>query len=163
MKKTVMFMALAMGLAAATGCSNQKVNMSVADKPDAVYTGVLPAADADGVRYTLKLDYDDDKGNLAGDYDLVEVYLKADTTMKAGARDTNTFKSEGDFTIDEGTGANAGKKYLKLTSDRKDSSAGSVTGPLFFLIDNDSTLTLVGADLTPSVNPGLNYTLKKVN
>lgn len=153
-------LAVAMG---AASCSHNGKSCNVADVPDRIYTGVLPAADAEGVRYTLKLDYDDDKGNLAGDYDLVEAYLVSDSISKTGHKDSSLFKSEGDFVIEDGTGENAGKRYIKLMSDRKDSSAGSVTGPLYFLVESDSTLVLVDSQLKQSETPGLNYTLRLVD
>ena len=162
MKKTLLLMVVALGLVGAAGCSDKHSGARPMSEPDAIFTGVLPAADADGVRYTLKLDYDDDRGNMAGDYDLVETYLVADSIQKSGARDANSFRSEGDFTVDEGSGTNAGKKFIKLVSDRRDSSAGSAEGPLYFLVESDTTLVLVDQNLTPSSNPGLNYTLRKV-
>lgn len=124
---------------------------------DVAYTGLIPAADALGVRYTLLLDYDDN--NTKGDYDLIETYVMADTLSASGLKDADSFKSEGDFTVGK---TQDGKSYLKLVQDLKDSSAGSAAGPLYFLVDSDSTLTLVGEDLQPSVTPGMNYTLNKV-
>ena len=154
-----------MAMVMMAACSgSQKTNMPgrTGDCKDEVFTGVLPAADADGVRYTLKLDYDDDKNNTEGDYDLVEVYLVGDSTSSTGYKDGARFKSEGDFTVMNGTGANASKTYIKLTQDARDSSKGSNGGPMYFLVESDSTLVMVNAELEQSVMPGMNYTLKLV-
>lgn len=123
---------------------------------DAVYTGVLPAADADGVRYTLLLDYDNKDKD--GDYTLVETYIKADTAATLGYVDVNSYVSEGDFTVEQ----KDGKSYLKLVKDAKDSSTGSADN-LFFVIDSDSAITLANQNLEVSTTPGMNYTLKKTN
>lgn len=112
---------------------------------DKVYTGVLPSADTQGVRYTLLLDFDDD--GTEGDYDMVQTYFNVDTV--GNVADVATFASEGDFTV--GTTAD-GKKYLKFTSDG--------AGELYFLAETDSTLVMTDATLTPTSTPGLNYTLK---
>lgn len=148
-------------MAACSGKNSTYSNMPGNDK-DEVYTGVLPAADADGVRYTLKLDYSDDNNYTTGDYDLVEVYLAGDSTSATGYKDAARFKSKGDFTVMDGTGDNSSKKYIKLTQDAKDSSKDSNSGPMYFLVESDSTLVMVNADLEQSVIPGMNYTLKLV-
>lgn len=161
MKKTTLFMAAAlsmMTMAACSGnqkCSGEKTCCSDGDKKE-LYTGVLPAADSDGVRYSLKLEYDDDHNYTDGDYDLLETYLEQDSTSAIGFKDGKSFKSEGDFTVMD----KDGKKYLKLIQDAKDSAKGSNAGPLYFLVESDSTLVMVNSDLQVSENPGLNYTLK---
>lgn len=161
MKKMIfMFAAVAaMCLAACSGNCDKSAG-KVGKTDDKVYSGVLPAADADGVRYTLKLDYSDDHNYTTGDYDLVEVYLQSDTTSFIGYKDGAGFKSEGDFSVINGQGENSNTKYLKLVQDVKDSSAGSNAGPIYFRIDNDSTLTMVNAQLEAPTTPG--YTLKLV-
>lgn len=123
---------------------------------DKLFTGVLPAADADGVRYMLTLDFDDDKPCSKGDYDLVETYLVADSTAVTGYTDGKTFKSEGDFTVTKKDGT----CYLTLIQDKKDSAEGSNAGPLYFKVTSDSTIVMVNSDFEISENPGLNYTLK---
>lgn len=159
--------AAAMTMLALAACSNNNGSCTKdcdgkkGDKEE-VYTGILPTADAEGVRYTLKLEYDDDHNYTDGDYDLVEVYLANDSTSATGYKDSARFKSEGDFTVINGTGDNASKKYLKLVQDAKDSAAGSNAGPIYFLVESDSTLVMVNSHLEESSNPGLNYTLKLV-
>ncbi len=132
-------------------CENSKLN------EEQMFSGVLPAADGPGIRYLLKLDYDDDKNFTEGDYDLVETYLAADSTSVGGVRDGEMFKSEGDFTVMNQNG----KKYLKLVKDIKDSNA-KASDNLYFEVVNDSTLTLVNSNLEPAVNDSLNYTLRLV-
>ncbi len=110
---------------------------------DKVYTGVLPAADADGVRYTLLLDYDD---NTGGDYEMVQTYFATDST---GVCDIATFATEGDFTTGKTA---AGTDYIKLSGDG--------AGELYFVAATDSTMVMTDASLTPVATPGMNYTLK---
>ncbi|MDE6297378.1 MAG: copper resistance protein NlpE N-terminal domain-containing protein, partial [Muribaculaceae bacterium] len=118
----------------------------------------LPAADADGIRYTLKLDYDDDKDNKAGDYDLTEVVLTGDSTSATGFKDKATYLSEGDFTIVE----KDGKTYLKLVKDAKESNAAA-SATLNFVVSSDSTITMVNDNLEAAPDStALNYTLKIV-
>lgn len=161
MKKSIIFAAATvamMSLAACNGknCSDGKCDNKAFDD-DQMYTGVVPAADGPGVRYTLKLDYEDDKNNMAGDYDLVETYLEADSVAVNGVKDNVSYKSEGDFTVVDQNG----KKYLKLVKDAKDSNPQAVAD-LYFEVSSDSTLTMVNAQFEPAANPDLNYTLKLV-
>lgn len=163
MKKSVYLMSAAVAMIALASCSGNNGKCSgdkecKLDKKE-LYTGVLPAADAAGIRYQLKLDWDDDNCN-EGDYDLRETQLVSDTTSVAGVTDGKTFDSEGDFTVMKGSGENAGKTYLKLVRDTKDSDPESNAGPMYFLVESDSTLVMVNADLQVSENPELNYTLK---
>ncbi|MCM1377774.1 MAG: copper resistance protein NlpE [Clostridium sp.] len=162
MKKLVIPMAVAMFALSFGACSNKScksVAPDCVDGRDQVYTGVLPAADADGVRYTLKLDYDDDNGFTDGDYDLVVSYLKSDSTLRSGVRDSISFASKGDFRVVNGKDADASKKYLELKPESRYANADALN----FLVESDSTLVLVGPDLSmPVPASGLNYTLKLV-
>ncbi len=158
---------------AATGCSDAK--QKAADVADAAtspassaveaitnsasptYSGILPAADCAGIRYTLTFDYPDgNNAATAGTYTLDETYLDADPADANAYKDGQTFKSEGDFTVEAATDATAGKKYIKLVEKPADPTATPST--LYFLIDSPESLTLVGADLQPAAS-GLNYTL----
>lgn len=120
---------------------------------DQVYTGIIPAADCDGVRMTVHLDFDDNAKD--GDYKMVEIYFNNDTTSVSGVTDVKTFTSEGDFTV----GQQGGKKYYKLVQDAKDSMAGSAD-VTYFLVDSDSTITMTNSTLDVPTTPGMNYTLK---
>lgn len=156
MKKTFYIAAsvLAMiSMAACSGNNRTTVNANPAGD-EQVYTGVLPAADCEGIRYTVALDYDHDDND--GDYKMVETYLAADTTSASGVKDLASYKSEGDFTVV----TKDGKKYLKLVKDNKDSNADALSN-VNFLVESDSTIVMVNADLEQSVT-GLNYTLKLV-
>lgn len=160
MKKTFYILAAALSMVSMAACSgNQKSSGdhkgTAGDKKE-IYTGVLPAADADGVRYALELEYDDDHNYTDGDYDLLETYLEADTTSTLGFKDGKSFKSEGDFTVMD----KDGQKYLKLVQDVDDSQQGSNAGPMYFLVESDSTIVMVNSDLQKSENPDMNYTLK---
>lgn len=159
MKKPVYLAAAALAMFAMASCSgNKSCNGGSCSKvEDQTYTGIVPAADGPGVRYTLKLDYEDDKNNMEGDYDLVETYLEADSVATNGVKDNVSFKSEGDFTVVEQNG----KKYLKLVKDAKDSNPQAAAN-LYFEVTNDSTITMVNAQLEPAVSDSLNYSLKLV-
>lgn len=158
MKKSILMAGVALltlGLASCGGNSCDKgAACDAKSDVDVVYTGVLPAADCDGVRYTLLLDYDNEKD---GDYTLVETYIQSDTLSAIGYKDLQSFVSEGDFTVEQ----QGGKSYLKLVKDVKDSAAGSIDTPLYLLVDSESTLTLTNQDLEVSNTPGMNYTLTK--
>ncbi|MDE6717408.1 MAG: copper resistance protein NlpE [Muribaculaceae bacterium] len=158
MKKIFYFAALGLSMVAMAACSGNKCSKDggCVERPDEVYSGLLPAADCEGIRYTLKVDYEDDKNNMAGDYDLTEIYIMADSTSATGVKDGPSYKSEGDFTVVE----KDGKKYLKLVKDAKDSNPGAASD-LNFLVSSDSTLTMVNADLEEPATPLL-YTLKIV-
>ncbi len=164
MKKIVLMAGVALATLGFASCdSNKTTNAADATavtaqekNVDAVYTGVMPAADADGVRYTLLLDYDNDDKD--GDYTLVETYIQADTTATLGYKDLRSYVSEGDFTVEQ----KDGKSYLKLVKDAKDSSKDAADN-LFFLVDSDNSITMTNASLEVSETPGMNYTLVKTN
>ncbi len=155
MKNSMILAAAAAAVLSLSACSgNKSCDDKACTKDDKakemVYTGVLPAADADGVRYTLHLDYDKD-GN-EGDYTLLETYIKADTISATGYSDLKSLKSEGDFKVEK----QGDKTYLKLVKD----ASGSSDAPMYFLVDSDNAITLTNAELEVSTTPGMNYTLK---
>lgn len=162
MKKTIMMAAAALALCGMTACSGSnsgkssdsdstKTECCKAEKQE--FAGILPAADADGVRYELKLDYTADSTCNAGRYSLDETYLTASSSDSSDKK----FKSEGSFSIEK----QYGKSYLKLVQDKKEDSA-SAEAPLYFLCDTDSTITMVNANLEVPQDSSLNYTLKLV-
>lgn len=122
-----------------------------------LYTGILPAADAAGILYSLELDYDDDHNYTTGDYDLTETYLLSDSVAAGGKKDGSVFKTEGDFSVME----KDAQKYIKLMPEAKHSTPNADNSVRYFLVSSDSTLTLVGSDLKPAEDSGLNYTLTR--
>lgn len=160
MKKTFYSLAALLAILSTGACtSNTKTQTEARGDIKETYTGILPAADVDGIRYTLKLDYDEDRDYAYGDYDLIETYLTSDSLSASGYRDKDSFKSEGDFSVEKGKGNLGNNKYLKLTPDAKDATG---SGPLYFLIESDSTIVMVNESLQTSESPGLNYTLHLV-
>lgn len=155
MKKSIFFAAAVamLGLAACSS-NNSNCKNGTCNKGDVTetYSGILPAADCDGVLYNLTLEFDDNDND--GDYKLVESYLQTDTTAATGFTVIATYNSEGDFTVNK----QGDITYLKLTKDVKDSQANSIDTPLYFVVDSDTSITMTGEDLQPSVT-GLNYTL----
>lgn len=154
MKKIMLYALAALSVAA---CGTKKSDTAVvdnaADDGNIYYEGVLPAADADGVRYSLALDYDDDDPDK-GDYKLTETYLKGDGSA------ISSFYTEGDFDIRTGTPADSAARYLVLVPEAE--AGVTPGGTLYFLAETDSTLTLVGADLAKAAESGLDYTITRV-
>lgn len=135
-------------------CGDQKsctANSGCSNDDDKVFVGVMPAADCDGVFYTLALDYDDDA--TKGDYKMVEAYLQTDSL--AGLNVSASYASEGDFTVAK----QGDKTYIKLVKDQKDSAA-EASDNVYFIVDSDSQLTMANDSLEVSTTPGLNYSLK---
>ncbi len=157
MKKIVMMAGVAVAMMSMASCCGEKScdkgSCAASGGCDKVYTGVIPAADVLGIRYTLGLDYDDN--GQKGDYTLVETYIDGDSASTLGYKDVASFASEGDFTV----GQKDGKTFLRLTKDAKDSSA-QAADVLYFLVSSDSTVTLSNDALDNFSTPGMNYTLK---
>ena len=151
--KKALYMAAAVALLGMSACTGTSCDSKVCKTDDKVYTGVLPAADCDGIRYTLKLDYDDDHNYTDGDYDLLETYIAADSTSALGYKDLRTVKSEGDFTVVK---TKDGKTGLKLVEEVRKGQQGET---MYFVVDSDSTITMTNSDFETAAS-GLNYTLK---
>ncbi|MDE7387397.1 MAG: copper resistance protein NlpE N-terminal domain-containing protein [Muribaculaceae bacterium] len=156
MKKTFYIASAAVAMLAMASCTSNKKADNQAAQPvvedvTEVYAGILPAADADGIQYTLVLEYEADDNFMEGDYNLTEVVLTADTTSTTGYAAGETMVSKGDFDVFTKDGG----KYLKLTKD------DSETDVMYFQVTSDSTIVMVNADLEQSVIPELNYTLTK--
>lgn len=163
MKKIVLMAGVALATLGFASCDSNKTAKTADDAANApkedvvdVYSGVLPAADCDGVRYTLTLEYDTDDND--GDYKLVEAYLQADSTAVGGFKDLKSYASEGDFTVTK----KDGKTYLKLVKDAKDSQAEAADN-LYFVVDSENAITMTNSDYEVSANPDMNYTLTKTN
>lgn len=152
--KKALYMAATVALLGMSACSGASCDSkSCKADDDKLYTGVVPAADCDGVRYTLKLDYDDDHNYTDGDYDLVQTYIASDSTSALGYKDIRTVKSEGDFTVVK---TKDGKTGLKLVEEVRRGQQGET---MYFVVDSDSTITMTNSDFETAAS-GLNYTLK---
>ena len=122
-----------------------------------------PAADAEGILYTLKLDYDDDHNYTDGDFQLVETALLSDTVSAMNLRTGVTSLTEGDFRIETSTAEGETTSYMRLVPDAKESLGAASTATLYFIINPDKSLTMVNSDLTKAANDSLNYTLTLKN
>lgn len=152
MKKSFIMLASAAIALMAASCADNKAKcddtlcVSAAEKAeDVVYTGMLPAADAAGVQYILKLDYSDSEDAVKGEYDLYEVYIAAGT--EGSLKNAVDVTTDGVFVGFE----KDGKNYIKLEG----------VNQMYFAVDTDSTVTMVNADLEAATT-GLNYTLNLV-
>ncbi len=155
--KTYGLLCMAVIGAVMTGCSGtgdkgkcNKEGSNCASDADRYeeYTGVLPAADSEGIEYTLSLEYDSDDNFKEGDFKMRQVYLNGEGS--------ETYDSKGDFEVLKGTPGNASQRYLRLISEPRNGAPADTT---YFLVTSDSVLTLVGSDLEPAAS-GLNYDLK---
>lgn len=165
MKKTILFGLAAIAAAAGLTACNDNAKSCSADgscakdgDKEMLYSGVLPAADACGTVYTLKLDYDDDNNYTDGDYTLVENSLTTDSITGA-INEAATAYSEGDFTKKSKVVGDSTVEYLELVPDAKDLLGAASNTNLYFIVNADQSLTLVSSDLTKSDVEGLNYTL----
>lgn len=171
MKKTTLAAAFALIIAALsfTACNNTGSgnNVMTGGKNYAdtqmLYGGIMPAADAEGYLYTLRLEYDDDDPN-EGDYLLVETALVADSVSPLHLRDGIASLTEGDFRVEtKSDPGNTPVKYLRLIPDAKESIGAASSATLYFLVNDNNTLTMVNSDLAPAENDSLNYTLYPKN
>lgn len=134
----------------ATDCGTN-TEAACAKSKTVTYTGTIPAADAEGIECTLVLEYDGDDCR-EGDYVLTERYI---------GKPDGTFTTKGDFTVGKGTPKGADQAYLKLVPDHTDRASDSKSDSddvRYFLVDNDSTVTLTTATLEAPAS-GLNYSL----
>lgn len=163
MKKALLGLFLApLALASCGNCNNGICNNSGDDKVE-IYSGILPAADAEGILYTLRLDYDDDHNFTDGDYDLTQTALVSDSTAMAVVNDGPVNFTEGDFRIQSKNVNGTDTRYIRLVPKAKKSLGAADNSTLYFLVNGDNTLTLVNADLTKAANDSLNYTLTLKN
>lgn len=154
MKKFIVAASAMLALVSMSACSNKSgtgvasEDTQPAESKTAVYEGVLPAADADGIRYALHLDYDSIAENTSGTYVLDQTYLVPDSTNEV---------TKGSFVVELGAEANAGKSYIRLMP-----ADGADKGEqMYFLVSSDSTLTMTNSNLEVPTT-GLNYTLTLV-
>jgi len=163
MKKTILGIALIPLALTACGKPAGTTSAGIGGEKDELYAGILPAADAAGILYTLRLDYDDDHNYTDGDYLLTETALVKDSVNPLGLKDGVTSLTEGDFRIESRTVNGTTSHYLRLMPDMKESLGAASASTLCFLINPDRTLTMVNADLTKAANGTLNYTLTLKN
>lgn len=163
-KQTIMGLAViaALGLGA---CNESKTSSAAScgqpkcdNDKEVLYSGILPAADAQGTVYTLKLEFDDDNNYTDGDYMLVENSLAADEEAASGLKEAATSYTKGDFVKESKDVDGAKVEYIRLTPDAKDSLGAPSASSLYFVINADESLTMVGADLQMPANAEL-YTL----
>lgn len=158
LKNLMMMGAAAVALAA---CSNSKTADATADAAAAAadddvvvtYAGEIPAADGT-YQYNLVMEYDDN--GTEGDYVLTQTVVGQDAATPT--------VTKGDFKVYTSTNDSKDQKYMKLTPDHNDraSEAPAASDDVYyFLINDDNTITMVGADLQPAAS-GLNYTLTVV-
>ena len=148
MKKLFLTVTAAVAIVAMAACSGKKAEATetTTDATEtgvkAAYTGILPAADCDGIWYTLQIN--------DGKYDMIETYFALDTAEVSGINELLSVKSEGAAeTVQKGA-----YSYIKLTPSTQDAT-------MCFLNATDSTLIMLNSDLETPTAPEL-YTLNIV-
>lgn len=143
-----------------TACNNADNAGTPSNTKDVIYSGILPAADAQGTIYTLKLEYDDDNNYTDGDYILVENSLMSDTVAASGLKEAALSYTEGDFKklSKQVNGQNV--EYIVLTPEAKDALGVPSTGAQYFIVNGDQSLILVNESLEMPTAPEL-YTMTK--
>ena len=156
MKKVIMLAAVVAALASCQSKANKaaeaeadslSIEMAPITEVTEVYEGVLPAADGPGIRYILTLNMQANPVDTV--YTLDMTYLDAD-----GKGKDKTFTSKGKPQMIQKTVKNQPKKAIKLNP-----SDGSE--PVYFIIANDTTLTLTNDSLQEAVS-NLNYDIIRV-
>lgn len=160
MNKLILLAAATAAAAGLAACSNTSSNAAApqagsGDKA-VLYSGILPAADADGTAYALRLDYDDDRGYADGDFSLTETTFAIDSA--GAAAEVAASYTEGDFAKKTKTVNGQAVEYIQLAPDAKDALGDASSCSLYFIVNPDGSLTMANADLTPA-SSGLNYTL----
>ncbi len=168
MKKSI-FLGLAAVAALGFASCNNSGSCPAGDKAGAckggdkevLYSGILPAADAQGTVYTLKLEFDDDNNYTDGDYVMIENTLQADSVDASGLKDVATSYTKGDFRKLSKEVSGDTIQYIQLTPDAKDALGAASASSSYFIVNPDESLTMVGESLVKS-DTGLNYTLSVV-
>lgn len=124
-----------------------------------LYSGILPAADAQGTIYSLRLEFDADHNFTDGEFVLMENSIAADTSDPSGLKVAASSYTEGEFRKASKNIDGAEIEYICLIPDLKGALGTASASSLYFLINADESLTMVGEDLQKSVTPELNYTL----
>ncbi|MBD5300775.1 MAG: copper resistance protein NlpE N-terminal domain-containing protein [Duncaniella sp.] len=163
MKKKVMFGLAAVAALGFTACGNSASTSDAAqaksgNDKEVLYSGILPAADVQGILCTLKLDYDADHNFSEGDFVMVQNYINSDTATVSGLKDMSTSYSEGDFTKESKQVNGTTIEYLRLTPDAKDGLGDASSDPVYLMVNADGSLTLINSELEVPSMPAL-YTL----
>ncbi len=119
------------------------ISNTIADNSVYTYEGILPAADAQGIRYTLTLT--SEEGAYVGSYDLKLTYLKE------GGDQDKTFEEQGQFVAKKGLENDKDAKVYHLVPDSGDND-------IYLWLKNDSTLTLLDQDMN-KIDSQFNYDL----
>lgn len=162
MKKTLLGLAAlaALGLTACNNAaSTNNSNSNGGKDKEVLYSGILPAADAQGTVYTLKLEFDADDNYMEGDFTMIENTLVADSVASSGLKEAATSYSKGDFRKLSKQVEGTAVDYIQLIPDAQDALGAASSSTLYFIVNPDESLTMVGADLQKAANPEINYTL----
>ncbi len=163
MKKTFLLGLAVVGALGFTACNNSNTTANAAqpkggsDK-EVLYSGILPAADAQGTVYTLKLDFDDDNNYTDGDFLMIENSLASDTVSVSGLKEVATSYTEGDFRKESKTVNGETVEYIRLIPEAKDALGTPSASSLYFIVNADGSLTMVGESLEAPVMAEM-YTL----
>ena len=74
-------------------------------------------------------------------------------------KEVATSYTKGDFRKESKQVDGATVEYIRLMPDAKDALGTASAASGYFLMNEDGSLTMVGADLQKAVNPEMNYTL----
>lgn len=141
MKRIYIFMLLAAAFMAGCSHNNSGKQESAASKSTTAFTyeGVIPAADSNGIRYTVTM-----TPSSADD----GTFVMEQTPVEKSAR---SFSSKGIYEEFTDTVTTPGRKYYRLIS-----AVGSDT--TYLVVTSDKTVILTDASLMPAPS-GLDYTL----
>lgn len=156
MKKTFLLGLAVAGALGFTACNNSNATSNAAQSKggsdkEVLYSGILPAADAQGTIYTLKLEFDDDHNYTDGDFVMIENSLVSDTVAMSGLKEVATSYTEGDFRKESKTVEGETVEYIRLIPDAKDALGTASASSLYFVMNSDGSLTMVGEDLQKPV------------
>ncbi len=125
----------------ANGTDSVTTDSMMADS--AIYEGVTPAADVEGIKYNLALATDSTNG-----FRLTESYMKSETEVASTENYTGKYA-----VVEKKDKDGKGKTYYQFPTGKSDK--------MTFLVLNDSTLRMVNSDFEEAVaTKDMNYDLK---
>lgn len=155
LKNFLLVGAAAVALAACSNNSDNKATTPTETTPAeeaqetvVTYAGEIPGADCT-FYYNLVLENDVDDND--GDFTLTQTVV--------GDESIAPTVTKGDYKVMTNDATN--QKYMKLTPDADENGNIDENDVYYFLINDNNTITMVGADLQPAAS-GLNYTLPEV-